>query len=169
MTVSLYDVAAPLLRTQLTALAAVLDKGAAFAEAKKIEPAVLLNSRLAPDMFALTRQVQIATDIARGGMARLAGLEPPKEEDGETSFAQLGARIQRTLDYINGVSPAALEGAEKREVTLKQRAGDITMSGIKYLLWFVIPNVGFHCTTAYNILRHNGVEVGKRDFLGPKD
>jgi uncharacterized protein len=169
MTVSLYDVAAPLLRGQLTALAAVLDKGAAFAEAKKVEPAVLLNARLAPDMFALTRQVQIATDIARGGMARLAGVEPPKEEDNEASFADLRARVQRTVDYIDGISPAALDGAEKREITLKQRAGDITMSGIKYLTWFVIPNVGFHCTTTYNILRHNGAEIGKRDFLGPKD
>ncbi len=169
MTVSLYDIAAPLFRGQLSALAAVLDKGAAFAEARKIEPAVLLGARLAPDMFALTRQVQIATDIARGGIARLAGLEPPKEEDGETSFAELKARIQRTLDYIDGVSAAAFEGAERREITLKQRTGDLTMSGIKYLTWFVIPNVGFHCATTYNILRHNGVEVGKRDFLGPKD
>jgi hypothetical protein len=167
MTVSVYDIAAPLLRTQLTALAGVLDKATAFAEAKKIEPSVLLNARLAPDMFALTRQVQIATDMARGGVARLAGLEPPKEEDTETTVAQLKARIQRTLDYIDGVSPAALEGAEKREVTLKMRAGDMTMSGIKYLTWFVIPNVGFHCATAYNILRHNGVDIGKRDFLGP--
>ena len=169
MTVSLYDVAAPLLRGQLSALATVLDKGAAFAEAKKIDPSVLLNARLAPDMFALTRQVQIATDIARGGIARLAGVEPPKEDDGEASFADLKARIQRTLDYIDTVSPAAFEGAERREITLKQRTGDITLSGIKYLTWFVIPNVGFHCATAYNILRHNGVEVGKRDFLGPKD
>jgi hypothetical protein len=169
MTVSVYDVAAPLLRTQLTALSAVLDKGAAFAEAKKVEPAVLLNSRLAPDMFALSRQVQIATDMARGGIARLAGLEPPKEEDTETTVAELKARIQRTIDYIDGISPAALEGAEKREVTLKMRAGDMTMSGIKYLTWFVIPNVGFHCATAYNILRHNGVDIGKRDFLGSKD
>ena len=169
MTVSLYDIAAPLFRGQLSALATVLDKGAAFAEAKKIDPSVLLNARLAPDMFALTRQVQIATDIARGGVARLAGVEPPKEEDGETSFADLKARIQRTLDYIDGVSPAAFEGAERREITLKQRAGDLTMSGIKYLTWFVIPNVGFHCATTYDILRHNGVEVGKRDFLGPKD
>jgi hypothetical protein len=169
MTVSIYAIAAPLLRTQLTALSAVLDKGAAFAEAKKVEPAVLLNSRLAPDMFPLTRQVQIATDMARGGIARLAGLEPPKEDDTETTVAELKARIQRTLDYIDGISPAALEGADKREVTLKMRAGDMTMSGMKYLTWFVIPNVGFHCATAYNILRHNGVDIGKRDFLGSKD
>ncbi len=169
MTVSLYDIAAPLFRGQLSALATVLDKGAAFAEAKKIDPSVLLNARLAPDMFALTRQVQIATDMARGCVARLAGLEPPKEDDNETSFADLKARVQRTIDYIDGVSPAAFEGAERREITLKQRAGDITMSGIKYLTWYVIPNVGFHCATAYDILRHNGVEIGKWDFLGPKD
>ncbi len=169
MAVSLYDIAAPLFRGQLSALATVLDKGAAFAEAKKIDPSVLLTARLAPDMFALTRQVQIATDMARGCVARLAGLEPPKEDDNETSFADLKARIQRTIDYIDGVSPAAFEGAERREITLKQRAGDITMSGIKYLTWYVIPNVGFHCATAYDILRHNGLEVGKRDFLGPKD
>ena len=169
MTLSLYDIAAPLFRVQLSALAAVLDKGAASAEARKIDPAVLLGARLAPDMFPLTRQVQIATDIARGCVARLAGLEPPKEDDTETSFAELKARIQRTIDYIDGVSPAALEGAERREITLKQRTGEITMSGIKYLTWFAIPNVGFHSTTAYNILRHNGVEIGKRDFLGPKD
>ena len=166
MTVSLHDVAVPLLRTQLTALSAILDKASAFAAAKKIYPAILLAARLAPDMFPLTRQVHIATDIARGGIARLAGLEPPKEEDSETSIAQLKARIQRTLDYIDGISPAALEGAERRDVTLKMHNGDVTMPGLKYLTWFVIPNVGFHCTTAYNILRHNGVEIGKMDFLG---
>ena len=114
MAVSLYDIAAPLFRGQLSALATVLDKGAAFAEAKKIDPSVLLNARLAPDMFALTRQVQIATDMARGCVARLAGLEPPKEDDNETSFADLKARVQRTIDYIDGVSPAAARRAKGR-------------------------------------------------------
>lgn len=169
MAVSLHDVAAPLFQAQLSALSAVLGKGAAFAEAKKIDQSVLVNARLAPDMFPLSRQVQIATDIARGGVARLAGLEPPKEEDKEASFADLKARVQRTLDYIAGISPAAFDGAESRQVTIKMGGNDVSMPGLKYLTWFVIPNVGFHCATAYDILRHNGVEIGKRDFLGPKD
>lgn len=169
MTVSLHDVAAPLFQAQLSALSKVLDKGAAFAEARKFDSAVLVNARLAPDMFPLSRQVQIATDIARGGIARLAGLEPPKEEDNEATIHDLKARIQRTVDYIATVSPAAFDGAESRNVTIKMGGNDVSMPGLKYLTWFVIPNVGFHCATAYDILRHNGVEVGKRDFLGPKD
>lgn len=169
MAVSLYDVAAPLFQAQLSALSAVLGKGAAFAEAKKVDPSVLVNARLAPDMFPLARQVQIATDIARGGMARLAGLEPPKEEDTDATFTDLKARIQRTVDYIAGLSPAAFDGTESRQVTIKLGGNDVSMPGLKYLTWFVIPNVGFHCATAYDILRHNGVEVGKRDFLGTRD
>jgi hypothetical protein len=147
-------------------LSAVLDKGAAFAEAKKIEPSVLINSRLAPDMFALARQVQIATDMARGGIARLAGMEVPSVADTETTFEELKARIASTIAFMESVPAEKLAGSETRDVVMKMRAGDQTYTGLRYLQWFVIPNVVFHCTTAYNILRHNGVEVGKRDFMG---
>ncbi|HEY0420458.1 MAG TPA: DUF1993 domain-containing protein [Acetobacteraceae bacterium] len=166
MPISMYDASIPMFRTLLTALSGVLDKGAAFAESKKIEPSVLINDRLAPDMFPLARQVQIATDMARGGVARLAGMEVPSAPDTESTFDELKARIASTLAFIDGVPREALEGSETRDVTLKMRAGDMTFPGLRYLQWFVIPNVIFHCTTAYNILRHNGVEVGKRDFMG---
>ncbi len=166
MTVSMYSFSVPLFKTQLTALSAVLDKAAAFCEAKKIEPSVLINARIAPDMFALARQVQIATDMARGGVARLAGMEVPSAPDTETTFAELKTRIASTLAFIDSVPAEKIEGSEDRDITLKMRAGDQTFKGLRYLQWFVIPNVMFHCTTAYNILRHNGVDIGKRDFMG---
>lgn len=166
MTMSMYQASVPLFKTLLTALSAVLDKGAAFAEAKKIEPSVLINARLAPDMFPLSRQVQIATDMARGGVARLAGQEMPPMPDEEKTFDELKARIAKTLAFIETIKPAQIDGSEDRDITLKMRAGDTTFKGQRYLIGHVIPNVTFHCTTAYTILRHNGVEVGKGDFLG---
>jgi hypothetical protein len=117
-------------------------------------------------MFALARQVQIATDMARGGVARLAGMEVPSVPDTETTFEELKARIASTLAFIDSVPAEKLVGSETRDVVLKMRSGDQTYAGLRYLQWFVIPNVAFHCSTAYNILRHNGVEVGKRDFMG---
>lgn len=159
---------APLKRT-LFNLAAILKKGEEFADAKKIEHAVLLNARLFPDMYPLTRQVQIATDMSKGAAARLAGVEIPKYEDNETSFTELQARIAKTIAFIDTVKPAQMEGSELREVTITVRNVGLIFTGQDYLLKWVNPNVYFHVTTAYNILRHNGVELGKQDFLGPRD
>jgi hypothetical protein len=162
----MYQVSAPLFRRSLTALGAVLDKGAAFAEARKIDPSVLLQARLAPDMFPLVRQIQLASDTVKGCMARLAGVEMPSWADTETSFAEVQARIARTLEYVAAFAPDQIDGSEARPVVMKFRTGAVTFDGQGYLLGFVIPNFLFHCTTAYAILRHNGVDLGKRDFLG---
>ena len=166
MAISMYSASVPMMKTLLGALSTNLDKAAAFAEAKKVEPAVLLNSRLAPDMFALARQVQIACDMARGGVLRLAGREVPSLADTETSIDELKARIATTLEVIEGIPAAEIDGSEDRKVVLKMRAGEMEFTGQRYLVGFVIPNLTFHCAAAYNILRHNGVEIGKRDFLG---
>jgi hypothetical protein len=166
MTISMYAVSVPVFRRTLTALSGILKKGADFAAARKIEPAVLLSARLAPDMYPLTRQVQIVSDHAKSATARLAGVEVPSWADDETSFEQLQARIARTLDYIGGFTAAQIDGSETRSVSLPMRSGSLNFTGQDYLLGFVLPNLYFHCTTAYAILRHNGVEVGKRDFLG---
>lgn len=166
MAATFYQVSVPLLSKTLGNLSAILDKGAAFAEAKKVDPAVLLNYRLAPDMFNLTRQVQAATDHARRGPARLAGVEAPAYEDNETTFAQLKARIGKTVAYLETLKPAQFEGAETREVTIKFGGADRTFTGQVYFLHHALPNFFFHTTSAYAILRHCGVEVGKRDFIG---
>ena len=157
----------PALEIGLNALSGVLDKAAAFAAAKKIEPSVLLNSRLAPDMFALTRQVQIATDLAKNGGARLAGIEPPRYEDNETSIDQLKARLAKTVAFLKTLDPKKIDGSAERQITFP--LGPVhkgEMKGDDYLNHFVLPNVYFHLTAAYAILRHCGVEVGKEDFLG---
>ncbi len=166
MTISMYSASVPMFRRSVTALGKVLEKGAAFAEAKKIDPAVLLQYRLAPDMFPLKAQVQLVSDHCKGSLSRLAGVEAPKWADDETTFPQLQERLARTLDYVGTFSPAQIDGSEGRDIVLKMRAGDVHFSGQDYLVHFVIPNVLFHCTTAYLILRHNGVELGKRDFIG---
>ena len=166
MTISMYQASVPMFRTLLGGLSDVLDKGAAFCEARQVDPSVLLTFRLAPDMFPLTRQVQIATDMVKGGVARLAGAEVPAWEDTEKTFGELKERIGKTLAFMDGFRPDQIDGSEDREIVLKMRAGDMQFAGQRYLIGFVIPNVIFHCATAYNILRHNGVEVGKRDFLG---
>ena len=166
MTLSMYAASVPVFRRALTQLGAVLKKGEAFAAARQIDPAVLTSARLAPDMFPLTRQVQIASDQVKGGTARLAGVDVPSWADDETTFEQLQARIARTLAFIAEFKPAQIDGSEARPITLPARSGSLNFTGQDYLLGFVLPNVFFHCTTAYLILRHNGVEVGKRDFLG---
>src|SRR3954470_1810711 len=166
MKISMYQASAPRFVNMLKNLSAILDKAQAHCEAKKIEPAALTTFRLYPDMFPLTRQVQIACDTAKGAVARLAGIEIPKHEDTEQTFAELKARIAKTVDFIESVSAAKLDGTEDKEIVLKMRAGDMKFTGLQYLLGFAYPNFYFHLTTAYNILRHNGVEIGKRDFLG---
>jgi len=147
-------------------LSAFLEKGQASATQRKFEPAVLLGSRLAPDMLPLTRQVQIASDISKNSVARLAGQEPPRFPDTEASFEELHARIARTLDYLKSVPASALEGAETRDIKFPSGERTLEVKGLDYLQHWAIPNVFFHVTTAYAILRHNGVQLGKRDFLG---
>ena len=168
MKISMYQLSVPTFIRMLNNLAAVLDKGAAHAEAKKIDPSVLINARLYPDMLPLTRQVQIAGDTAKGAAARLAGLEPPKYEDTETTFADLKGRIQKTISYLNTFKPEQIDGSEDRTVTLQIRGNPVTFQGMLYLLNQGIPNFYFHVTTAYDILRHCGVELGKADYLGTR-
>jgi hypothetical protein len=150
----------------LTALDAILDKAAAYAEARKIDPAVLLASRLYPDMFPLSRQLQIACDFAKSPIARLAGIEVPKFEDTETTFPEFKARIARTLDFVRSVPADKLAGAEDRTIEWKAGPNDMKMAGAPYFAGYAVPNFYFHLSMAYAILRHNGLEIGKRDFLG---
>ena len=164
---SIYDVTVPPLKRALGNLALILKKGEEYADAKKVTHDVLLNARLFVDMYPLTRQVQIATDMSKGAGARLSGIEVPKYEDNETTFAELQARIVKTIAFLDTLKPEQMAGAESREITISLRKADIEFSGQDYLLKWVIPNVYFHITTAYNILRHCGVELGKQDFLGP--
>jgi hypothetical protein len=166
MSLTMFQAAVPPLARSLGNLAGILRKGAAHAEARGIEPGVLLQARLYPDMFPLVRQVQIATDIARRGVARLAGSEAPAMEDNETGFDELVARIEKTLAYLDTLNPEQIDGSETRSIELPMRSETLHFDGQTFLLLFVLPNVYFHVTTAYAILRHNGVELGKRDFLG---
>ena len=166
MKISMYQASVPAFIRVLGNLTVVLDKGAAHAEAKKIDPVVLINSRLFPDMFPLVRQVQIVTDNAKGGAARLAGLEPPKYEDNESSFPELKARIEKTIAYLKTFKSDQIDGSEEKTITLKLGGEFMTFQGMPYLFNLVFPNIYFHATTAYNILRHGGVGVGKKDYLG---
>jgi hypothetical protein len=169
MKISMYQASVPTFIRMLNNLSAILEKAAAHAEAKKIDPAVLINSRLCPDMYPLSRQVQIATDNAKGSVARLAGLEPPKYEDTESTFPELVARIRKTTDYLATFKPEQIDGSEEKTVVLKLRSSSRTFAGLPYLLNYVLPTIYFHITTAYGILRHNGVEIGKQDYLGKTD
>jgi uncharacterized protein len=169
MTISMYQASVPLFLRMLANLKGILEKGAAHAKAKKIEETVLLNARLYPDMLAFTRQIQIACDFARGTGARLAGQEPPAHEDIEQSFAELAGRVDRTIDYLRTLGPAQIDGSEAREVVRPIRGEPKKFTSINYLLQFALPNFFFHATTAYAILRHNGVELGKADFIGALD
>lgn len=166
MQITMYDAFVPAATRMLTNLSVILDKGAAFAAKKEIEPTVLTGSRLAPDMFPLSRQVQIACDITKGGAARLTKSEIPKYEDTETTFPELKARIDKTLAFVKSLDADKYKGSEDREVVLQTRRGDLKFDGLTYLRDFVLPNIHFHVTAAYLILRHNGVEVGKADYLG---
>jgi uncharacterized protein len=166
MPLSMYQASVPLFRQTLSALSGILDKAAAYAAARKIEPQVLLGARLYPDMFPFARQVQLTTDFAKGASARLAGVEIPKYEDTEASFDELKARIAKTLDFIKGLKPAQIDGSEEREITLTIAGQPMNFKGQGYLTGFALPNFYFHATTAYDILRHSGLEIGKRDFIG---
>ncbi len=166
MTISMYQASLPALVRALSNLVNILEKADAHATAKKIDPTVLINSRLSPDMFPLGKQVQIVSDIARRGAARLAGLEAPAMEDNETTFPELVTRLQKTIDYLQQITPGQVDGSEGRSITLPVGKETMQFEGMPYLLYFVLPNIYFHVTTAYGILRHCGVELGKGDFLG---
>lgn len=162
---SMFDVTIPALKRALSNLAENLKTGEAYAASKKIEDSVMLNARLIADMYPLVKQVQIATDMSKGAAARLAGIDIPQYEDNETTFAQLQARIEKTLAFLDSIQPTQLEGSETKEVRIMVRSIELTFTGLDYLIKWVNPNVLFHCTTAYNIMRENGVQLGKRDFL----
>ena len=166
MHISMYQASAPRFANMLNNLAGILDKAAAHAEARKIDPRVLTGSRLYPDMFPLARQVQIACDNAKGAVARLAGVEIPKHEDTEQSIDELKLRVAKTVEFVNSIEPAQIDGTEDKDIHLKLGKMDVTWKGMQYLLGFALPNFYFHVITAYAILRHNGVELGKRDYIG---
>ena len=166
MSLSMYQASIPVFIRGLGNLSAILAKAATHAEAKQIEPSVFINARLAPDMYPLSRQVQIASDIAKGCAARLAGIEVPSYDDNETTFPELQARIAKTVAFLQSVSPSQIDGSEQRPISLKLRGNEVSFLGQPYLLGFVLPNFYFHLTTTYAILRHNGLEIGKQDFIG---
>jgi hypothetical protein len=166
MNLSMYPASIPTFILTLTNLSDILAKGAKHAEAKKFDPAVLVNARLAPDMFPLSRQVQIATDIVKGGAARLAGVEVPSFPDTETTFPELQARIEKTIGFLKTITASQIDGTEEKPIALKVGGRDMSFQGHSYLTSFVLPNLYFHTTVAYSILRHNGVDVGKANFLG---
>ena len=167
MSQSIYDASVPWILHALGNLGNVLEKGSAHCEKEKVDPSALLSARLYPDMFALTRQVQVVSDQAKGGAARLAGVEPPKFADTESSFAELKARLDNTASFLKGLDQARFNGADTRPIELKFPQGTLNFAnGWTYLLGFVLPNIYFHSATAYDILRHNGVKIGKQDFIG---
>jgi hypothetical protein len=166
MSLSMYQASVPAYTQLLKSLFAILKKAEAHAEAKKIDPSVFVNARLYPDMAPLSRQIQIATDQVKGGLARLAGSEPPKWEDTETTFADLQARLQKAIDFAASFKPEQIDGSETRDIVLKIGGQDMPFKGQQFLINFSLPNFYFHIVTAYDILRHNGVEIGKRDYMG---
>ncbi len=168
MTISMYESLIPTSIHNLQNLSAILSKAVTYAETKKINEEVLLNARLFPDMLPLVRQVQIACDSAKAGAARLAEIEVPSHPDEEKSFSELKTRIQKTVDFLNTIKPEQINGKEEFKVTYTQRNKESNFIGLPYLLNYTLPNIYFHIITAYAILRHNGVEIGKKDYLGNK-
>jgi uncharacterized protein len=166
MSVSLYDVSIPVLALSLNNLSTILDKAVSHTEAKKVDPKALPAARLIIDMLPLSAQIQIACDTAKGAVARLAGIEIPKHEDTEATLGELKARIAKTVEFIKSIKPDQMQGAETREITLQFPQSTLKFTGLNYLTNFVLPNFFFHVTMAYALLRKNGVEIGKRDFLG---
>ena len=166
MAISMYQVSVPVFTHAFGALGKVLAKGEANITERKIDPAVILSGRLAPDMLPLTKQVQIASDTAKFAAARLTGQQAPSFEDNEQTFAELQARIGKTTDYLATFGATDLEGSEDRTIVRKVRGQDVNFTGLEYLQRFALPNFFFHVTTAYDILRHNGVPLSKTDYLG---
>jgi uncharacterized protein len=166
MSFGMYQASVPAFLTMLKNLTAILDKAEAYAADREIDPQVLLNWRLAPDMFPLTRQIQIAADFAKGTTARLAGKDVPKYADDEKSLAELKARLAKTVKFVESIAAKDFDGAESRDITLTVGGQEMRFKGEPYLVHFALPNFYFHATTAYDILRRCGVEIGKRDFMG---
>lgn len=166
MPISMYQASVPAFLQTLASTAAILDKAVAHAAARKIDLAVFLSARIAPDMLPFTKQIQLVSDFAKNTAGRLAGIELPKFEDNETTFDQLKARLAKTVDFLKSLKPAQIDGSEDRDITIPIGGKPMTFKGQQYLVNFALPNFYFHAATAYDILRHNGVEIGKRDFLG---
>ena len=166
MNISMHAMSHGVFRKALTQLLHVMDKATANAKARSFDTSVLVNSRLAPDMLPFAKQIQLTSDFAKNSMARLAAVDPPKFEDSETTMDELVARVKKTIDYIDSVSPATLEGSETRDIKIVLRDRTVEFKGLPFLQSWAIPNFFFHYVTAYNLLRHNGVDIGKRDFLG---
>jgi uncharacterized protein len=166
MSMSMYSASVPLFQQLLGGMKGVLTKAAAHCEAKGIDQAALLNDRLYPDMFPFTRQIQVATDMAAGGAARLAGVDVPTLPTETASFADMQARVDAALAFLGSLKPAQIDGSEGKDITITMRAGPRSFKGQEYLMTWLIPHFTFHCATTYGILRHRGIEIGKRDFLG---
>ena len=166
MKISMHAMSHDVFKKALTQLLHILEKGAANAKTRNFEPNVFVGLRLAPDMLPFSKQIQLTSDFAKNSMARLAGIDPPKFEDNEATLDELVARVKKTLDYIGTVPVAALEGSEDRDIKIPLRDRTVEFKGLAFLQNWALPNFFFHYVTAYNILRHNGVDVGKRDFLG---
>lgn len=166
MKISMYAMSHDIFKKALTQLLHVMEKGVASAQARKFEAGVLVGARLAPDMLPFVKQIQLTSDFAKNSMARLAGVDPPKFEDNETTMDELFARVRKTLEYIDSVPAAALEGSETRDIKIPLRDRTVEFKGLEFLQKWALPNFFFHHVTAYNLLRHNGVDIGKKDFLG---
>ena len=162
----MHQASVPQFKKMLNNLSSILKKGAEFAADKKIDEKVLVESRLAPDMFPLAKQVQIACDQVKMGMSRLSGVEAPKHADTETTFAQLQERIAQTIAFIDSIKPEQIDGTEAKEIKFSIKEWSFEFVGEQYLFTWIVPNFYFHVTTAYNILRHNGLQIGKTDYLG---
>ena len=168
MALSMYQACVPVITQMLNGLSVVLDKSAAYCAEKKYEESAFLQARLFPDMFTMARQVKQATDFGRNAPGRLAGVASPAFPDADSSFAELKDRVAKSLDFVKGFSPAQLDGTEEKEISWTAGTRQMSFNGQEYLLHFCLPHFFFHCTTAYAILRHNGVEIGKRDYLGSR-
>jgi hypothetical protein len=166
MNISMYNASIPVMIKMLGNLEAILDKAIAHAAARKIDDAAFVEARLFPDMFTFARQIRVATDMAKGAGARLAGIEIPKFEDNEKTLAELKARLRKAIDFLKTLTPAQIDGTEERAITLTAGSNTFNFKGLDYLFSWVLPNFYFHVATAYNLLRHGGVEIGKMDFLG---
>jgi hypothetical protein len=166
MKISMYAMSHDVFKKSLTQLLHVMEKGVANAKARGFETSVLVSARLAPDMLPFAKQIQLTSDFAKNSMARLAAVDPPKFEDNETTMDELVVRVKKTLDYISTIPASAFEGSETRDIKIPLRDRTLEMKGLHFLQHWAIPNFYFHFVTAYNLLRHNGVDIGKRDFLG---
>lgn len=166
MPISMYQASVPRFVHMLGNLSAMLEKAEAHVDARKVDPTSLINFRLFPDMFPFSRQIQVTCDVSKGAIARLAGVEVPKHEDVEQTFAELRARIAKTVGFIQTIRPEQVDGSEDKDIVVKLGKQEYRFKGMQYLLNYAYPNFYFHVTTAYNILRHNGVELGKKDFVG---